>query len=226
MRCHLIRRLLSGVAFGVLGLFGQAQAAILDFESLTPTIYFNDDTFQQFLYTFKQQGDFGVVGADFLIAQAPIGNTTQFYSGLNDASLALTRTDGVGFNLYSFDAGFVTPAPQSEGVFPGRIVVFGLTTTGSVLFNSWEFAPSDADGNFSFRHYTTGLSAFRDLAAVSFLGCKYGEDGVSCANPAENLAQFSLDNVNVIAVPEPSTYALLVLGLAGVAAYSRRRARS
>jgi hypothetical protein len=217
--------MLSAAAFGVFGLSGTAQAAILDLESVTPAIYFSGETFGQAGYTFTQQGGFGAIGAAFDIAQAPVGNDTQFYGGLNDASLSLTGSDLSGFNLYSFDAGFIAPSPQGPDVFAGRIVLFGTTTAGGNVLSSFEFLPSAADGSFSFAHYALGLDAFRNLASVTFLACIYGEDGLGCNNPAANLAQFALDNVAVIAVPEPSTHALFLLGLAGVAAYSRRRAR-
>jgi hypothetical protein len=206
----------------MLALSGQAQAAVLDFEGLAPSLFLGADTLGQSGYTFTQNGDFGVVGADFLTAQAPLGNATSFYSVLNDTSVGLTRDDAIGFRLNGFDAGFVTPSPQNGGVIPGRIVLMGSTRSGGSVFGSFEFAPSDANGNFSFEHFASNLSAFTDLSSLTFLACVYSATG-SCDNPAENLAQFSLDNVNVIGVPEPSTYALMALGLAAVAGHARRR---
>lgn len=225
MRSHLMRRALSGAAIGVFGLLGQAQAEVLDFEDVTPNIFFSGESFAQSSFTFTQQGDFGVVGADFLVAQPPLGNTTQFYSGLNDSAVMLTRADGIAFNLFGFDAGFVAPVPQDPGVVAGRIVLMAETATGGSLFSSWEFGASDADGNFSFEHFGGGLGAFRNLVSVTFMACVYDDTDV-CQNPMQNLAQYALDNVDVTAVPEPSTYALMALGLAGVVACGRRRARS
>ena len=49
-----------------------------------------------------------------------------------------------------------------------------------------------------------------------------------CSNsldfPAFNQGQFALDNINISAVPEPSTYMLMLAGLGALGALSRRRA--
>lgn len=228
MRRHVIRQLLSIAAFGAfsaLGMLGQAQAQVINFESLAPDFYTDGGSFTQSNFTLTQVGDFGVVdGPDsFFVAQAPTGNATQFYSGLNDSELALTLTDGGAFSLYGFDAGFVAPAPQLSGVIPGRMVLLGTQLGGNSISASWEFAASGDDGLFSFQHFGSGLGSFTNLTSLIFLACVYTDDG--CQNPAQNLAQFSLDNVNVVAVPEPSTYVLLALGLCGVGVYSRRARR-
>ena len=229
MRCRLVRQMLSIVAFSALSaltLTGPVQAQVIDFESQAQDIYADGSSVTQAGFAFTQVGDFGVVAdaGSFLIAQAPLGNDTQFYSVLNDSQLAVTRGDGVAFDLNGFDAGFVSPAPQDAGVVAGRLVLVGTKAGGMSFTTSWEFGASDANGNFSFEHFASGLGEFRNLSSVAFMACVYVAGG-GCVNPADNLAQFALDNVAVTAVPEPSTYALMALGLCGIAAYSRRRAR-
>lgn len=120
----------------------------------------------------------------------------------------------------------MAPAPIGADVSPGRIILLGNLLGGQTVFQSWDLAASDANGAFSFNRYTTGFDSFRNLTSVSFLACTSVGDG--CASPSLNLAQFSLDNIrtdNVPAVPEPSTYALLAFGLAGVAALAGQRRR-
>ncbi len=228
MRCHALRKLLSVAAFGALSAFilqGQAQAQVIDFESLAPGFYGDGSSFTQSDFTFTQIGDFGVVdgAGGFFVSQAPAGNATQFYSALNDSELSLTATNGGAFSLYGFDAGFVAPDPQAPGVSAGRIVLLGTTLGGASVSANWEFGQSGDDGLFSFEHFSGGLGSFSNLTSLVFLACVYTDDG--CQNPAQNLAQFSLDNLNVVAVPEPSTYALLALGLCAICVYTRRARR-
>lgn len=227
MRRHLIRRVLSGAVFGVFGVIGQAQAGNLDFEPITPAIFLAGESFQQSHYTFTLGTEIGQVDttAGFLGTTPPSGNSTQFFSAFNDGTVTLTDTFGVGFNLYGFDAGFIGPIPVDPGVSAGRIVVDATTLDGGQVSASWDLGLSGADGAFAFLSFGALGGSFTNLASVTFSACIYDDVG-GCIHPADNLAQFSLDNLNVVAVPEPSTYALMVVGLAGFAAYRRRERRS
>jgi hypothetical protein len=226
MHRHSIRRTLSVLLLGVFGLAGSSQAAI-DFESIAPNLFFSGDSFSESGFTLTQTGDFGVVdsAATFVVAVAPSGNSTQFYAGLNDSGLLLTSSTHSLFSLSGFDAAFVAPVFQDPGVVAGRIVVSAIGAMGETILRSWEFAPSGQDGSFAFLTYNaaTDFLPFSNIQSAFFLACSY--EGDACVNPADNLAQFALDNVNVAAVPEPSTYALVMLGLAAITYRRRRQAK-
>jgi hypothetical protein len=224
MRSQSIRRLLSGVAFGLFGLLGSAQADILDFESLpADSLFTSGDTFtQSTFWRFTQNGDFGLAttAAAFSVALPPAGNDTQFYSVVNDASLSLGRTDTSAFAITGFDVSFLAPVPLDPGTSAGRLFLFATDTSGNSLFNSWDLGVSADDGTFSFQSFDFGIGPFTSLTSATFVACGYEFDG--CLNPFQNAAQFALDNVRVIEVPEPAAYALLALGLFGVAVCGRR----
>jgi len=220
-----IRRTLSALLLGMFGFAGAAQA-VVNFESIAPNFFGDGESFSENGFTLVQSGFLGTVdtAAGFAIAIPPSGNATQFYSALNDSGIGLTTTDHSLFNLNGFDAGFIVPIFQEEGVSAGRIVVSAIGAMGQSIVGSWDLGLSGSTGSFMFLTFNAlgDFAPFRNLQSVFFNACVYV--GNSCVNPAENLAQFSLDNINVVAVPEPETYALLMLGVAALA-YRRRQLR-
>jgi len=222
---HSIRRTFFVFSMGLLGLAGSASAGV-DFETIAPNFFVDGESFSEGGFTFTQNGNFGTVdtAAAFVLAVPPSGNATQFYSGLNDSGITLTTTDNSLFRLSGFDAGFIAPIFQEPGVSAGRIVVRATGAMGESILASWDLGSSGDDGSFAF--LTFGAPAdflpFGQIRSAAFFACVYVD--ASCVNPAENLAQFALDNINVVAVPEPSSYALLVLGVA-VLTYRRRMSR-
>jgi hypothetical protein len=224
------RPVLAGIVAvcGLLGAMPGAHASLLGFETVPSGLQFDGDTFTEGAYRWTVGGSFGDVdtAAAFSVATlalAPTGNATQFYAGLDDSRVTLTRVDGQAFRLTGFDAGFVTPTPQASGILPGQIVVLGSDVSGTPILQNWEFAPSGAGGSFAFKTYSGAddFSNFASVTSLTFTSCAFSTSSSLCRNPAENLAQFAIDNVNVSAVPEPAMWALMGIGIAALA--TRRR---
>jgi hypothetical protein len=81
--------------------------------------------------------------------------------------------------------------------------------------------PGLVGGGLDFASYLFN-STFNGLTEVDFIGYACNAAG-SCSRTSD-LGQFALDDISVIsAVPEPSTFALVGLALAGVGGATRRR---
>ena len=156
------------------------------------------------------------------ILSCPNNNASTYYMGLNDSALLLSNAHaGQGLGVGGFDASFV--GARDDVGYPalaGFLRVQGFYADGGSAYEDYLF-PGGSNG-FSFQHFTASAGfASQQFAQVAFFGFSCTSD--NCSAFSSNKGQFALDNV-MVAVPEPSGYAMLLLGLAGLGALARRRA--
>lgn len=204
----------------------QAATATMDFEAVDFGPYNAGDSLLDAGFRLTMQQDFAIVeGTAGCWVTCPTGNDTRFFQGFNDSHVTLAEASGKAFRLLGFDAGFILPVPVPN-TDAGFLQLRATTLDGTIVSKSYTFGVSDDAGSFAFRTMGSAaqpLSGLGWLRSVEFFACTWDADG-GCANPNENLGQFALDNIRVNAVPEPGTYGLMALGLAGLAALRRRRA--
>jgi hypothetical protein len=183
-----------------------ANATTLDFGSLsavdvsTATTYTEDG--YNLTYTPGTNG-FIYISSGSQSPGSPIDGTQAFYS-YNFGSLTVTSVDGQAFSLSRFDAAQVFSNDN-------RILdldVNGVTASASTVHTE---VITSAGGADSFHTYT--LAGFDNLTSVTFQGVA----------PYPTV-EFALDNLTVnAAVPELSTWAMMILGFAGVGFMAYRR---
>jgi len=204
-----------------------ASAGVVTFEGAAPAIYAGGDTLTEGDVTMTVLGssnNFSGALADSngcLVAACPLGNDGLFFAGLNDAGMNLAFSNGISIGVRSLDFGFLSPVPIADLSGFGMLVLQGLMADGSSIISTREFSASDSDGNFFFSHWdiSDALSTSQ-FSSINIMACLFNGNG-DCVNPADNQAQFAVDNIAY--VPEPATLALVGLSLFGLAATRRRQ---
>ncbi|WP_343731763.1 NF038120 family PEP-CTERM protein [Duganella sp.] len=231
---------MAAAAIGALALVGTAPAMAdtIDFDSLDSNTFNGLDTFDAGGYHFEVidtpaagpsgTGFAGAIGNGndpFLcaIAGCPTGNPSNYYLGVNDGSLKISRGDNLAFSLGSLEYAFLAPVDNLPGYSYGQLTVTGITTGGSTVSHSFDFP--ELVGGYSPFVSANLQSAFGStlFSNVTISSCIF--DGGNCVNPSNNQAQFAFDNLTLAPVPEPQTYAMLGLGLAAISLMARRRAK-
>lgn len=237
---------LTAAAIGALAVMSAvpAMAATIDFESVQPNVYNGTETVSESGYTLTVidtpaagPGGTGFAGAvgdgsdPFLcaIASCPVGNASNFYLGVNDGSLKVERSDSRLFTVSSIDYAFLAPISSLPSFSYGQLTLVGTKSDGSQLSFAYDFPVLNNIGQSPFVTLSLG-STFGNtyLSSLTVGSCLFDGNG-GCTSPlagAENQSQFAIDNLQVAAVPEPETYAMLGLGLGLVGWMSRRRARA
>jgi hypothetical protein len=228
----------AALAAGALALAPAAHATVVDFENLPDVSYIMDGgSFEHAGYQFTGQfagepGEGGgLVGAVLDGSYAdlcsdggltcPSNNSSHYYGGLVDGVVHMQSLQaGAPIKLSQFDASFIG---GQQGIFPdvsGLLQIRGFRADGTYFDEAYALqAPV-----MGFAHYQTSAefqaNNFVQLAFFAY-ACNFEEQ---CFAFNSNMGQFGIDNLEVSAVPEPSSYMMLGLGLFMLAGLRRRAA--
>lgn len=238
----VLKKLLCASMIGAIGLLGgSAHAGVIDFEGYFGPATHNDSISQSgYDIGFFSNVAGAVAGEDFVGSfldgadpqsctdmACPVNNPGTYYGALNDSFVSITSSTQRGqFSINSFDASFIGGTP-SLGGYPavsGLLRIQGFLANGGSAIETYQLA-GPSNGGFNFARYNTS-AAFASLqfSEAIFFGFTCNTAG-SCSAFSTNRGQFGIDNINLAEIPEPASFALFGLGMAGVA-FARRRKNS
>lgn len=215
-----------------------AHAAVIDFENLAVGGLGHNDYFQQAGFDLASYSNDPDALPGDLVGSINDGsdpgscvnlmcpaNAGHYYAALNDGYLEITRSaPQQTLSLRSFDASFIgATVGAAYPAVAGLLRVQGFYNDGTSAYEDYQLDGPGANG-FAFGHYTTSAAfGARQFSAIALFG--FTCDAASnCSAFQTNKGQFALDNLNVSAVPEPSSWLMLGAGLLGLAAVRRRAA--
>lgn len=181
---------------------GSAHATVIDFSDLNNNRLVVPLTVPSYL-----EDGFKVTAHGLFASLVATSNLNWFqYAGSTAVAgtfgsvIELQRADGGAFNFNSIDL-----------IKLSKLNVGGNSVTFTGTFASGGTITQDATFGKNFSFTNTAFSGFTNLKSVT-----WQED--------RNLARdFQFDNINVSAVPEPGSYAMLAAGLGLLAFVSRRK---
>jgi hypothetical protein len=215
-----------------------AHAAVISFEGVGNGILAPNTTIVQGQYAFTglasspDASEFSAVGgvvngADpyfCLDFNCPTNNKTNYYAAYFGGSLEVTGADTINaFRVTAFNASLVGPSTGYASSVTGTLRVQGTLADNSVMYQDFALTGGGTSG-YSFQHFTTtGAFNSQHFVAVDFFGLTCS--GSACAWTSTDGTQFALDDIRT-AVPEPSTYLTMALGLLAVCARVRSARRA
>jgi hypothetical protein len=242
MKLSTLKRALVALALASTGL---AHAAIVTFEdpivadadAPSAPLYASGDAFLQsgfafFTYSTKA----GALPADLVGSMingadlsgicaglvCPTNNSTSFLAMLNDGYLEMYQEKGLAFKANKFDASFIAPTGEAVGSVSMILRAVGYVGATAVYTQDFNLPGPNANGAYSFASYSlSAANANRYVTELDLFGFYCA--GATCTRALDK-AQFALDNIDVTPIPEPSTWLLMIGGLAAVVASRRRRA--
>lgn len=144
----------------------------------------------------------------------PMSGSIELLMPLGPVTTTMTAANGSPFDLTSFlAAGTFNQTFQAPNDNPTTITIVGHLVTGGTVTESFQIVSSGAAGPLPFTLESANAS-FTNLSAVTF---------TSSGAEASVYNGFALDDVNVSAVPENSSTALMLAGLGLVGLVARRR---
>lgn len=224
------------IAAAALSACSVAQAGVLNFEQDvdSPFLFAGDHVRmgEFWIETYGGVYDYDLVGAivdgssgDCMTGGCPVNNASKYYASLDDSYFYFGMNDDAHFKVNSLQASFMGAGQGSFPAVSGILVLqgfdqFGVGVGGAVQIG---LAGPNTKGDFNFASYNLGAFSNNSLSYVRVLG--YACDATSgICNRSSNLANFAIDNITTTTVPEPTSIALLGLGVAGLAFARRRRA--
>jgi hypothetical protein len=243
-----LRVLRTFVAAASLMVAGASQAVIVDFEGaidttfagFAPSLGHGDEIVNKGFYidalsnaAAPVPGDLvGAIlnGADLSSTCAgivcPSNNATTFLAGLNDGLFAIGAVGDALFRFASFDASFIGAQGVALPAVPGLVRLQGIKEDNTAITQTFNLGGPSSTGALSFKSYaTTGAFSTSLFKYVYFFGFSC-DTGGACKAFSSDQAQFAIDNISVTAVPEPSTWALMLGGLAAAATVRRRASKA
>lgn len=159
-------------------------------------------------------GNYGYVTANNVWPISPWIQNDAASSWLTPFQSQGTSFDPVQNGVYNWHLSFdLTGYDLNTASFAGR---FAADNAATILLNGQAIASSSSFSSWTNFAANTGFVA--GVNSLDFVVTNYHQNG---GNPTGLRVEFT--DSNVAAVPEPETYALMALGLVGVAVARRRR---
>ena len=132
--------------------------------------------------------------------------------------------------LFSFDVFLLSEPPPPAGYFVINEVVQGaITGTEQSAVSCYQISPGPCGGQTGFASLNSGYTT---VSGTGFGTITFGTSFANVSNlifvsiPIGDIALSFGPPENVQAVPEPSTWAMMILGFAGIGAMTYRRRKS